>query len=163
MAVREIRLYGDPVLRQVCAPIEHIDDGVRALVADLIDTVQLPGRAGVAANQIGVALRAFSYNIDGDIGYVINPVLTEVRGEPQPTGEGCLSVPGLWHDTMRHPWARVEGIDLEGAPVVLEGEGLLAQALQHETDHLDGMVYLGRLEGETRKLAMRQVRESDWF
>lgn len=163
MAVREIRLYGDPVLRQVCAPIENIDDGVRALIADLIDTVQLPGRAGVAANQIGVALRAFSYNIDGDIGYVINPVLTEVRGEKQPTGEGCLSVPGLWHDTLRHPWARVEGIDLDGEPVVLEGEGLLAQALQHETDHLDGMVYLGRLEGETRKLAMREVRESDWF
>lgn len=163
MAVREIRLYGDPVLRQVCAPIEQIDDGVRALITDLVDTVQLPGRAGVAANQIGFALRAFSYNIDGDIGYVINPVLTEVRGEKQQTGEGCLSVPGLWHDTPRHPWARVEGIDLAGEPVVLEGEGLLAQALQHETDHLDGMVYLGRLEGETRKLAMRQVRESDWF
>ena len=163
MTVREIRLYGDPVLRQKCAPIEQIDEGVRALIADLIDTVELPGRAGVAANQIGVALRAFSYNIDGDIGYVINPVLTEVRGEPVPTGEGCLSVPGLWHDTLRHPWARVEGIDLDGKPVVLEGEGLLAQALQHETDHLDGMVYLGRLEGETRKLAMRQVRESAWF
>ena len=163
MTVREIRLYGDPVLRQKCAPIEQIDEGVRALIADLIDTVELPGRAGVAANQIGVALRAFSYNIDGDIGYVINPVLTEVRGEPVPTGEGCLSVPGLWHDTPRHPWARVEGIDLDGKPVVLEGEGLLAQALQHETDHLDGMVYLGRLEGETRKLAMRQVRESAWF
>lgn len=163
MAVREIRLYGDPVLRQVCVPIEQIDDGVRALIADLLETVQLPGRAGVAANQIGVALRAFSYNIDGDIGYVINPVLAEVRGEPQPTGEGCLSVPELWFETPRHPWARVEGIDLDGEPVVLEGEGLLAQALQHETDHLDGVVYLRRLEGETRKLAMRQVRESNWF
>lgn len=163
MAVREIRLYGDPVLRSVCAPIERIDDGVRALIGDLTDTVELPGRAGVAANQIGVALRAFSYNIDGDIGYVINPVLTEVRGEAVPTGEGCLSVPGLWHETPRHPWARVEGIDLDGDPVVLEGEGLLAQALQHETDHLDGIVYLSRLEGDTRKLAMRQVRESDWF
>lgn len=163
MAVREIRLYGDPVLRTVSAPVEQIDDGVRALVADLIDTVEFPGRAGVAANQIGVAVRAFSYNIDGDIGYVINPVLTEVRGEPVAVGEGCLSVPGLWHDTPRHPWARVEGIDLDGRPVVLEGDGLLAQALQHETDHLDGMVYLGRLEGETRKLAMRQVRESSWF
>lgn len=163
MAVREIRLYGDPVLRTVSTPVEVIDDGVRALVADLVDTVEVPGRAGVAANQIGVAVRAFSYNIDGDIGYVINPVLTEVRGEPVPTGEGCLSVPGLWHDTPRYPWARVEGIDLDGEPVVLEGEGLLAQALQHETDHLDGMVYLGRLEGETRKLAMRQVRESSWF
>ncbi|MFD5215230.1 peptide deformylase [Microbacterium sp. NPDC058345] len=163
MAVREIRLYGDPVLRAVCTPIETIDDGVRALIGDLVDTVELPGRAGVAANQIGVALRAFSYNIDGDIGYVINPVLTEVRGDAVPTGEGCLSVPGLWHDTPRHPWARVEGTDLDGNPVVVEGEGLLAQALQHETDHLDGTVYLSRLEGETRKLAMRQVRESDWF
>ena len=163
MAVREIRIFGDPVLRTVCAPIDAIDDGVRALVADLVDTVELPGRAGVAAPQIGVALRAFSYNIDGDIGYVLNPVLTEVRGEPEPTGEGCLSVPGLWHDALRHPWALVEGIDLDGAPVVLEGEGLLAQALQHETDHLDGTLFLSRLDAETRKTAMRQVRESAWF
>ncbi len=163
MAVREIRLFGDPVLRTVCAEIVTIDDGVRALVADLVDSVELPGRAGVAAPQIGVALRAFSYNIDGDIGYVLNPVLVEVRGEPVPTGEGCLSVPGLWHDALRHPWARVEGIDLDGEPVVLEGEGLLAQALQHETDHLDGKVYLSRLAPETRKVAMREVRESAWF
>lgn len=163
MTVREIRLYGDPVLRTVCTEVEDIDEGVRALVADLVETVALPGRAGVAANQIGFTQRVFSYNIDGDIGYVINPVITEVRGDAEPTGEGCLSVPGLWHDTPRHPWARVEGIDLDGQPVVLEGEGLLAQALQHETDHLDGRVYLSRLEGETRKLAMRQVRESDWF
>ncbi|MDR2321290.1 MAG: peptide deformylase [Microbacterium sp.] len=163
MAVREIRLFGDPVLRTVCAEIGTIDDGVRALVADLVDSVELPGRAGVAAPQIGVALRAFSYNIDGDIGYVLNPVLVEVRGEPVPTGEGCLSVPGLWHDALRYPWARVEGIDLDGEPVVLEGEGLLAQALQHETDHLDGKVYLSRLDPETRKVAMREVRESSWF
>lgn len=163
MTVREIRIFGDPVLRSVCAPITDLDDGARALVDDLVDTVKLPGRAGVAAPQIGVALRAFSYNIDGDIGYVINPVLTEVRGEPVPTGEGCLSVPGLWHDALRHPWARVEGIDLDGNPVVLEGEGLLAQALQHETDHLDGMLYLSRLDAETRRAAMREVRESSWF
>lgn len=163
MTVREIRIFGDPVLRTECAPIDEIDDGVRALVTDLVETVQLPGRAGVAAPQIGVALRAFSYNIDGEVGYVINPVLAEVRGEPVPTGEGCLSVPGLWHDALRYPWARVEGIDLEGEPVVLEGEGLLAQALQHETDHLDGKLYLSRLDPETRRTAMRQVRESDWF
>ncbi len=163
MSVREIRIFGDPVLRTVCAPIEEIDEGVRALVTDLVDTVELPGRAGVAAPQIGVALRAFSYNIDGDIGYVLNPVLTEVRGEPEPTGEGCLSVPGLWHDALRYPWARVEGIDLDGNAVVLEGEGLLAQALQHETDHLDGKLFLTRLDAETRKAAMREVRESAWF
>ena len=163
MAVREIRLFGDPVLRAVCAPIEVIDEGVRALVTDLVDTVELPGRAGVAAPQIGVGLRAFSYNIDGDIGYVLNPVLAEVRGEPQPVGEGCLSVPGLWHDALRHPWARVTGIDLDGNDIVLEGDGLLAQALQHETDHLDGMLYLSRLSPADRKTAMREVRESSWF
>ncbi|MDQ1083613.1 MULTISPECIES: peptide deformylase [Microbacterium] len=163
MSVRPIRLFGDPVLRAVSVPIDEIDDGVRALVQDLIDTVELPGRAGVAAPQIGVGLRAFSYNIDGDIGYVLNPVLVETRGEPQPVGEGCLSVPGLWHDAIRYPWAKVVGIDLDGREVVLEGDGLLAQALQHETDHLDGMLYLSRLPADTRREAMRQVRESDWF
>jgi len=163
MTVRSIRLFGDPVLRAVSAPIEVVDDGVRALVQDLVDTVELPGRAGVAAPQIGVGLRAFSYNIDGDIGYILNPVLVEVRGEAEPVGEGCLSVPGLWHDALRHPWAKVTGTDLDGNEVVLEGEGLLAQALQHETDHLDGKLYLSRLEPETRKRAMREVRESDWF
>ena len=130
---------------------------------DLLDTVELPGRAGVAAPQIGVSVRAFSYNIDGDIGYVLNPVLVEVSGEPEPTGEGCLSVPGLWHDALRYPHAKVVGMDLEGNEVVLEGDGLLAQALQHETDHLDGMLYLQRLDPQTRRVAMREVRESDWF
>lgn len=163
MAVREIRLYGDPVLTTPSAEIIDIDDGVRALVQDLLDTVKLPGRAGVAAPQIGVNLRAFSYNIDGDIGYVLNPRIVELRGEPQPTGEGCLSVPGLWHDALRSEYARVEGIDLDGNRVVLEGTGLMAQALQHETDHLDGMVYLRRLTPEDRKVAMKQVRESSWF
>ncbi len=163
MAVRPIRLFGDPVLRTPSTEIDQIDDGVRALVQDLLDTVALPGRAGVAACQIGVGMRAFSYNIDGDIGYVINPVLVEVSGEPQPVAEGCLSVPGLWHEALRHPWAKVVGTDLEGAEVVLEGEGLLAQALQHETDHLDGSLFLDRLPPETRRTAMREIRESDWF
>jgi peptide deformylase len=163
MAVRDIRLFGDPVLKAPSAEIAEIDDAVRALVADLIDTVALPGRAGVAAPQIGVGLRAFSYNIDGDIGYVLNPRVVEVRGDAEPVDEGCLSVPGLWHPALRHPWARVEGIDLDGEVVVLEGEGLLAQALQHECDHLDGMLYLERLTPERRRLAMREVRESSWF
>ena len=163
MAVRSIRLFGDPVLKSVSAPIDDIDDGVRALVRDLVETVELPGRAGLAAPQIGVGLRAFSYNIDGDIGYVLNPVLAEVSGDPEPVGEGCLSVPGLWHDALRHPRAKVVGIDLDGNEVVLEGEGLLAQALQHETDHLDGILYLERLPPDTRRVAMREIRESDWF
>lgn len=163
MTVRDIRRYGDPVLRTPCAEITEIDEGVRALVDDLLDTVRLPGRAGVAAPQIGVGLRAFSYNVDGKVGYVLNPRIVEVRGEQVPTGEGCLSVPNLWHDALRHPYARVEGIDLDGAKVVLEGEGLFAQMLQHETDHLDGVVYIQRLTKEERAIAMREIRESEWF
>jgi peptide deformylase len=163
VAVRSIRLFGDPVLRAPSAPITDIDDGVRALVRDLLDTVEPPGRAGLAAPQIGVGLRAFSYNIDGDIGYVLNPVLVETAGEPVPTGEGCLSIPGLWHDAPRHPYARVVGIDLDGKEVVLEGEGLMAQALQHETDHLDGMLFIQRLPSDLRRQAMREIRESPWF
>ena len=163
MAVRPIRVFGDPVLRAASAPIGALDEGVRALVQDLVDTVELPGRAGVAAPQIGVGLRAFSYNIDGDIGYVLNPVLVEVSGEPELVGEGCLSVPGLWHEALRHPRATVTGVDLDGNEIVLEGEGLLAQALQHETDHLDGKLFLDRLPAETRRIAMREIRESDWF
>jgi peptide deformylase len=163
VTVRPIRLFGDPVLRAPSAPVTDIDDGIRALVQDLLDTVALPGRAGVAAPQIGVGLRAFSYNIDGEIGYILNPEIVEVSGDPVPTGEGCLSVPGLWHDALRHPHAKVVGIDLNGGEVVLEGEGLLAQALQHETDHLDGKLYIQRLTPEDRKVAMREIRESDWF
>jgi peptide deformylase len=90
-------------------------------------------------------------------------VLVSVSGEPELVGEGCLSVPGLWHATLRYPHAVVHGIDLDGNPVVLEGEGLMAQALQHETDHLDGTLYLDRLDPARRKQAMREVRESDWF
>lgn len=163
MAVRAIRFFGDPVLKSQAAPIETIDDGTRSLVQDLLDTVELPGRAGVAAPQIGVGLRAFSYNVDGAIGYILNPRLVEVSGEPSLIGEGCLSVPNLWHDTLRHPYARAVGMDLDGDEVVLEGEGLMAQALQHECDHLDGILYLDRLAPAERRIAMREVRESSWF
>jgi len=160
---RPIRLFGDPVLTTVCAPVDPGAPGIRELVADLLDTVRLPGRAGVAANQIGVALRAFSYNVDGRVGYVLNPELIEVSGEPAEVDEGCLSVPELWYPVVRHPFARVRGVDLEGAVVELSGEGVLAQALQHETDHLDGKLYLHRLTPERRREAMRRIRTSGWF
>ncbi|GAA1057538.1 peptide deformylase [Agromyces luteolus] len=163
MPERPIRLFGDPVLKTVSSPVDLVDDRVRSLVEDLVDSVRLPGRAGVAAPQIGVNLRVFSYNVDGEIGYIINPVLVEVTGDPELVDEGCLSVPGLWHKTPRHPFARVRGIDLEGNEIELAGEGLMAQALQHETDHLDGVLYLDRLEKDERRAAMRAVRESDWF
>lgn len=163
MTVRPIRVFGDPVLKSPCAEITVIDEGIHSLVRDLLETVALPGRAGVAAPQIGVGLRAFSYNIDGEVGYILNPRLVEVSGEPEYIDEGCLSVPELWHPALRYPFARVVGIDLAGAPVELSGDGLMAQALQHETDHLDGMLYLERLSPEQRRVAMREVRESAWF
>lgn len=163
MATRTIRLFGDPVLKSPTIEVGTIDDDVRGLVRDLVDSVELPGRAGVAATQIGVGLRVFSYNVDGVVGYLINPRLVEASGEVEEIGEGCLSVPGLWFPTPRHPYARAVGLDLDGQEVVVEGEGLLAQALQHETDHLDGVLYLDRLSKEHRREAMKQVRESDWF
>ena len=163
MPERQIRLFGDPVLKTPSAPIGAVDERVRALVTDLVDSVTVPGRAGVAASQIGVNLRAFSYNVDGTIGYLLNPRIVEVRGEPELVEEGCLSVPELWYPVRRAPYARAEGIDLDGRPVVLEGTGLLAQALQHEVDHLDGLLYLDRLDKDARRDAMRRIRESAWF
>lgn len=163
MAVRDIRLFGDPVLRTVCTPIERIDAGVHALVADLCDTVAFDGRAGLASTQIGYTARAFSLHIDGVVSYILNPEIVELAGEPAPTGEGCLSVPDLWFEVERYPHATVRGIDLVGDEVVISGDGLLAQALQHECDHLDGKLYLTRLDRETRGEAMRRIRASDWF
>jgi peptide deformylase len=160
---RTIRIFGDPVLKTRTEDIIVIDEKIRSLVDDLLDSVKIPGRAGVAATQIGVGLRAFSYNVHGEVGYILNPRIVETRGEVELVEEGCLSVPQLWFMTPRYPFARVEGIDLNGKIVVLEGEGLMAQALQHECDHLDGLVYLDRLDQPTRKEAMRQVRESEWF
>jgi peptide deformylase len=160
---RPIRLLGDPVLKTVSDPIGTVDARVRGLVDDLLDSVRLPGRAGVAAAQIGVNLRAFSYNVDGSIGYILNPTIVELSGEPELVDEGCLSVPGLWYPTKRYPFARVTGMDLDGNAIEVSGTGVMAQALQHETDHLDGVLYLDRLDKENRRSAMKEVRESDWF
>lgn len=162
MTVREIRLFGDPVLRSTSDPVDPSDPRIRALAQDLVDTVQVPGRAGVAACQIGVPLRAFSYNVDGRVGVILNPVLVETRGELEPVSEGCLSVPDLGFPTPRAPWARVTGVDVDGAPIELSGDGLMGQMLQHECDHLDGVVYIMRLEGDVRRAAMHAVREAAW-
>lgn len=159
MAFREIRIVGDPVLRTPCAPITEFDSRVKQLVEDLLETVDHDGRAGLAANQIGVSLRAFSWNIDDELGYILNPVLVEKsEDEFQDGDEGCLSVPELWFPTERSWYARVEGVDLNGKPVVVEGEGLMARMLQHEVDHLEGMLYIDRLDRPTRKEAMKAIR-----
>lgn len=163
MTERPVRLFGDPVLRSVCDPIRPGDPRAAGLVEDLLENVRLPGRAGLAANQIGVGLRAFSYNIDDEVGYVINPVIAEVSGEPELVDEGCLSVPGFYFPRLRYPFARVTGLDLEGNPVEVSGTGIMAQALQHEVDHLDGHLYIEGLEPETKKEAMRLIRMAPWY
>lgn len=163
MAIREIRVIGDPVLRTPTDWIKDIDFKVKALVEDLLETVDMEGRAGLAAPQIGVSLRAFSWNIDDEIGYILNPKLVEVSTEEYQDGdEGCLSVPGLWYPTERAWYARVEGIDLDGKPVVVEGEELMARALQHETDHLEGMLYIDRLDRASRRQALKAIREANY-
>ncbi|MGO1318290.1 MAG: peptide deformylase [Cellulomonadaceae bacterium] len=160
MAMREIRVIPDPVLRTPCEPVTSIDDRVRSLVQDLLDTVDDEGRAGLAANQIGVSLRAFSWNIEGDIGYVLNPRIVELsEDEFQDGDEGCLSVPGLFFPTTRAWYAKVEGTDLAGNTVIVEGDELMGRCLQHEVDHLDGHLYIDRLDRAVRKKAMRAIRE----
>ena len=163
MSVRPIRFFGDPILRSPCDLVEPSSERAKLLVDDLIDTVKEPGRAGVAANQIGVGLRAFSYNVDGEVGYVLNPVLESVDGEPELVDEGCLSVPGLSYPRRRYPRATVKGFLLDGSEVTLSGEGLMAQALQHECDHLDGHLYIEGLEPDAKREAMAEIRESEWF
>lgn len=163
MSVREIRLFGDPVLKTKSDPIESITESVKALIEDLEQTTQLPGRAGVAANQIGVNLRAFSYHVEGQTGHLINPEIVEFSGELVELDEGCLSLPEIWSKTPRHTKVLVRGLDVQGQEVLLEAEGLLAQVMQHEIDHLDGMVYLDRLGKEARKKCMAALRETSWF
>ena len=162
MSVREIRLFGDPILKSVCDEVTDLA-AVETLVQDLLETTALPGRAGVAANQIGVGLRVFAYNVNDELGYLINPELTELSGEKFEIEEGCLSVPGLWHKAPRYERATAKGTQLDGSTVEVSGEGLLAQALQHECDHLDGLLYLDRLLPEERKLALKALRQQEWF
>ncbi|MDT0327733.1 peptide deformylase [Nocardiopsis lambiniae] len=163
MTMRPIVRFGDPVLVTPTTPVTKFDRRTEALVEDLLDTVEAPGRAGVAATQIGVGLRVFSYNVEGRIGYVINPELTELSEETQEGEEGCLSIPGLWYPTRRAMHATVTGVDLRNEPVTVSGEGLMARALQHETQHLDGVLYIDRLTPELRRRALRDIRRSDWF
>jgi peptide deformylase len=155
---REIRVWGDPVLKTACDAVAVFDDAIAAICQDLIDTVTArEGRAGLAANQIGVGIRAFSWFIDGEAGVVVNPRLVAAEGE-QDGDEGCLSLPGLWYPLRRAAYAAVEGVDATGAPVRVEGTGLMARCLQHECDHLDGTLYIERLDKDTRRQALRDLR-----
>jgi peptide deformylase len=140
--------------------VVRFDDGLRALVADLVDTVLVPGRAGLAAPQIGVSLAVFAYHVEGRLGYVVNPRIVETAGEYDGP-EGCLSVPGISAGTPRAAHATVTGVGLTGRAVVVEGSGELARCLQHETDHLDGVLFLDRLPGPERRRVLRDLRRRD--
>jgi peptide deformylase len=162
VAVKPIRLFGDPVLTTPAAPVETFDKELRKLVRDLTDTMMDAPGAGLAAPQLGVSLRVFVYDVDDVLGHLINPTL-DLSEEIQEGDEGCLSVPELAFSTRRSLRVVAKGFNEFGEPVVIEGSDLLARCVQHETDHLDGIMFIDRLDVETRKEAMRAIREADWF
>jgi peptide deformylase len=158
VTVRPLRLLGDPVLRTPTEQVTRFDDALAQLIADLIDTVQVPGRAGLAATQIGSGLAAFAYNMDGQLGYLINPRIVEATGSYEGP-EACLSIPGVSADRIRSWHAAAEGVDLDQRPVTVTGTGELARCLQHETDHLHGELYIDKLAGAERRRVMRELRQ----
>ena len=162
MSIKDIRLFGDPVLRTAAAEVTDFDKQLRVLVKDLEDTMLDAPGAGLAAPQIGVGLRVFTYWVDGVLGHLVNPVL-DLSDEEQDGPEGCLSIPGLAFETTRALSVVAKGQNMWGEPVVLEGTQLLARCVQHETDHLDGILFLDRLDAEARREAMRAIRAAEWF
>jgi peptide deformylase len=161
VTVQNIRLFGDPVLRTPATPVTTYDKELRTLVADLYETLIDAAGAGLAAPQIGVGLRVFVYHVDNVMGHLINPSL-DLSDEHQDGDEGCLSFPGMFYPTRRAMRAVAKGWNMHGDPVVIEGTEMLARCVQHETDHLDGILFIDRLDPEQRKLAMRAIREAEW-
>lgn len=162
MSIQEIRFFGDPVLTTPASPVVDFDKELRVLVKDLTDTMLNAPGAGLAAPQIGVPLRVFVWDVDEALGHLINPVL-DLSEEMQDGEEGCLSFPELRYETPRAMRAVAKGFNMYGEPVVVEGTEFLARALQHETDHLNGILFIDKLSAENRKLAMKEIRESEWF
>jgi peptide deformylase len=160
MSVRPIRLLGDPVLRTPCDPVTRFDGALAGLVSDLIDTVREPGRAGLAANQIGSSLAVFSYNVDGQLGYLINPRIVALDGNEEGP-EGCLSIPGLTATRTRSAHVVATGLNLDEEELTVTGTGELARCLQHETDHLRGELFIDRLELAERRRVLRQINADE--
>ncbi|GAA4713716.1 peptide deformylase [Nocardioides conyzicola] len=162
MPIQPIRLFGDPVLRKPAIEVVDFDKELRRLVEDLTDTMlEAPG-AGLAAPQIGVGLRVFTWNVDGELGHLVNPRLV-LSEDTQHGPEGCLSIPDLSFDCTRALSVVAHGFDMHGEPLLVEGSELLARAIQHETDHLDGILFVDRLDTDGRKAAMKAIREAEWF
>ncbi len=157
MAVFPIRTFGDPVLRLPCAEVTEFDDSLRRLADDMLDTMYDAPGVGLAANQVGVQKRLFVYDVGDGPGAVVNPVLSAHRGEWEYT-EGCLSVPELAWPIVRFKEVRVDGFDLFGNVLTVEGDELMARMLQHEVDHLNGLLLLSHLDRRQYKDAMRTLR-----
>ena len=162
MAILSIRIIGDPVLRTVADPVTDFGPELAKLVADMTETMEDVDGAGLAAPQIGVSQRVFTYRIGGVEGHIINPVLENSDDFQPDEVEGCLSIPGLGFPVRRFRATRATGVDLNGNPVSVEAEGMLARCFQHETDHLDGVLYTDRLEGEDRKAALMAIRNDNY-
>jgi peptide deformylase len=163
VTVQAIRLFGDPVLRTPAELVRDFDKQLRTLVADLTETMLDAPGVGLAAPQIGVGLRVFTYHIDDEqAGHLINPVLHFPTDEEQDGAEGCLSIPGLRFDCRRRAHVVAHGQNMYGDPITVEGTALLARCVQHETDHLDGVLFVDRLDLETKKAAMKAIREAEW-
>jgi len=162
VSVRPIRLFGDPVLRTPAEPVRDFDAELRKLVKDLTETMLDAPGVGLAAPQVGVGLRVFTYHIDDQLGHLINPSL-RLSEDEETDDEGCLSFPGLAYPTVRAYGVVAEGFNMYGEPVTLEGTGHLARCVQHETDHLDGILFIDRLDPAQRKLAMKEIRAAEWF
>ncbi|GAA0575431.1 peptide deformylase [Paractinoplanes ferrugineus] len=163
MTVQPIRLLGDPVLRTAADPVVDFDKELRNLVRDLVETMRNEGGAGLAAPQLGVGLRVFAFDVDEVVGHIVNPTLSFPDEEEQDGPEGCLSIPGIYVDTKRRQHVVANGFTEFGDPVQLVGTGLMARCVQHETDHLDGVLFLDRLDSAGRKEAWKQIRAAEWY
>jgi peptide deformylase len=162
VSVRPVRLFGDPVLRTPADPVVDFDRQLRSLVKDLAETMLEERGAGLAAPQLGVSLRVFTFDVDDVVGHLVNPVLEFPDEQEQDGPEGCLSIPGLYFDTKRRLNVVAKGFDMHGEPVQIVGTELMARCLQHETDHLDGVLFVDRLDAETKKEAMKAIRQAEW-
>ncbi|CAB4329298.1 unannotated protein [freshwater metagenome] len=162
MSIQEIRYFGDPVLTTPTSQVVDFDKELRLLVRDLTETMLNAPGAGLAAPQIGVPLRVFVWDVDGELGHLVNPSL-DLSVDLQEGDEGCLSFPELVYPTPRAMRAVAKGFNMHGEPITVEGTELLARALQHENDHLDGILFIERLSESDRKSAMKAIRESEWF
>jgi len=163
VAIHDIRYLGDPVLRTPTLEVtEFGTPELRQLIQDMLETmVDAPG-VGLAANQIGVGLRVLTYAVEERVGHLVNPTVELSEELQEGDEEGCLSLPGLSYPTARAMHAVARGFDEMGRPLTLEGSGLMARMLQHEVDHLDGGLYIDRLDRAQRKQAMRDIREAQW-